>query len=63
VQIDWWWTGALPLLLAAIPALLVRPWLRDDQPMMIGRWGLALVAVHGVWLAGCMLLPTIYRAL
>lgn len=63
VQIDWWWTGALPLLLAAIPALLVRPWLRDDQPMMIGRWGLALVAVHGVWLAGCMLVPTIYRAL
>ncbi len=57
------WLCVLPLLLAAIPCLLVRPWLRDDRPMMIGRWGLALVAVHGVWLAGCMLLPTIYRAL
>lgn len=49
------WLSVLPLLLTVVPCMLVRPWLRDDRPHMIGRWVLALVAVHGVWLAGCML--------
>ncbi len=47
------WQYVFPILLAVIPLVLVRPWLRDDRALLKLRWGAAFVVLHAVWLAGC----------
>ncbi|MFM8284630.1 MAG: hypothetical protein ACKOCW_13850, partial [Planctomycetaceae bacterium] len=47
------WQYVFPILLAVIPLVLVRPWLRDDRALLKVRWTAAFVVFHAVWLAGC----------